>query len=166
MRARSMLRQPCNVRFIASDLRNLRKQFILSDADELADQSGCYQQLEGIKYQRRRAPLSGVGQERNISWGYQEYDNLLATKLCTVALVMNRDGILFQYSLATEGWKWALKVHEQGEVDSNRWNRCRLLLHNWLGQIEFWDSVQMNRQMTQAQDRKRPCLCITYQITL
>nr|DAG10272.1 MAG TPA: hypothetical protein [Caudoviricetes sp.] len=29
--------------------------------------------------------------------------------------------------LATEGWKWALKVHEQGEVDSNRWNRCRLL---------------------------------------
>ncbi len=42
---------------------------------------------------------------------------------------MNRDGILFQYSLATEGWKWALKVHEQGEVDSNRWNRCRLLLH-------------------------------------
>ncbi|HBM6744609.1 TPA: hypothetical protein ACQDSE_002695 [Enterococcus faecium] len=27
----------CNVRFIASDLRNLRKQFILSDADELAD---------------------------------------------------------------------------------------------------------------------------------
>ncbi|RBS29888.1 hypothetical protein [Enterococcus faecium] len=31
--------------------------------------------------------------------------------------------------LVTEGWKWALKVHEQGEVDSNRWNRCRLLLH-------------------------------------
>ncbi len=68
--------------------------------------------------------------------------------------------------LATEGWKWALKVHEQGEVDSNRWNRCRLLLHSWLGQIEFWDLVQMNRQMTQAQDRKRPCLCITYEITL
>lgn len=67
--------------------------------------------------------------------------------------------------LATEGWKWALKVHEQGEVDSNRWNRCRLLLHSWLGQIEFWDLVQMNRQMTQAQDRKRPCLCITYEIT-
>ena len=30
-------------------------------------------------------------------------------------------------TLATEGWKWALKVHEQGEVDSNRLNRCRLL---------------------------------------
>ena len=30
-------------------------------------------------------------------------------------------------TLATEGWKWELKVHDQGEVDSNRWNRCRLL---------------------------------------
>lgn len=30
-------------------------------------------------------------------------------------------------TLATEGWKWALKVQEQGDVGSNRRNRCRLL---------------------------------------
>ena len=48
-------------------------------------------------------------------------------------LVQNQKGLVREWcdstpvTLATEGWKWALKVHEQGEVDSNRWNRCRLL---------------------------------------
>ena len=41
----------CKVRFLASDLKNLRKQSILSDADWLAELSSVSaNQLIGIKY--------------------------------------------------------------------------------------------------------------------
>ncbi|WP_251868065.1 hypothetical protein [Enterococcus malodoratus] len=52
----------CRVQISASDLRNLREQSILSDADWLAEPDNLeLLQLKGIEYYLRRETLSGVG---------------------------------------------------------------------------------------------------------